>query len=341
MGVNLTELIEKEKINIQQLNARTIAVDAFNSLYQFLSTIRQYDGTPLMNTQGQVTSHLSGLFYRTTKLIENEIKPVYVFDGKPPELKHNTINERIQAKKQALEKYEKAKAKQDFAEMKKYAQATSRLTSEMISESKELLKAMGLPIIQAPGEGEAQAALMTIEGKCWASASQDFDSLLFGSPKLIRNMTISGRRKLPGKQIYILVEPELIKLNYNLKKMSITREQLVEIGLMIGTDFNKGIKGIGPKKALEAVKQGKTIEKVAKEMNTTIEVEPQQLRNIFLKPNVTTNYKIEFKKPNPEKITEILVEKNDFSKQRIQNSINKLIKFSETKNTQSKLDNWF
>ncbi len=341
MGVNLSDVIEKEKITIQQLNARVIAVDAFNSLYQFLSTIRQFDGTPLMNSRGEITSHLSGLFYRTVKLIENEIKPVYVFDGKPPELKHETINERIQAKKEALEKYEKAKQENDYDGMRKYAQATSKLTSEMISESKELLKAMGLPVIQAPGEGEAQAAFMASEGKCWASASQDFDSLLFGSPRLVRNMTISGRRKLPGKQIYVMVEPELIELQKNLNKLGLTREQLVEIGLMIGTDFNKGIKGIGPKKALEAVKQGKTIEEVASENEVELEVDAEELRKIFLKPNVTKEYEVKFKKPDTDKIKEILVEKNDFSEERIRNSIEKLVKFSEQKNTQSKLDNWF
>ena len=341
MGVNLSDLIEKEKTSIQQLNARTIAVDAFNSLYQFLSTIRQFDGTPLMNSKGEVTSHLSGLFYRTVKLIENEIKPVYVFDGRPPELKHETINERIKAKKEALEKYEQAKAKHDYEGMKKYAQATSRLTSEMISESKELLEAMGLPVVQAPGEGEAQAAFMASENKCWASASQDFDSLLFGSPRLIRNMTISGRRKLPGKQVYIMVEPELIELEKNLTKLGITREQLVEIGLMVGTDFNKGIKGIGPKKALEAVKQGKTIEGVARENGVELEADADILRRIFLKPNVTRDYKLKFKKPDVSRIEELLVEKNDFSKERIKNSVEKLVKFSEIKNTQSKLDNWF
>jgi len=341
MGVSLGEIIEKDKITLKHLNSRVIAIDAFNSLYQFLSSIRQFDGTPLMDSQGRITSHLSGLYYRTGKLIENEIKPVYVFDGKPPELKHETIQERIAAKKVALEKFEKAKVKKDYDEMKKYAQATSKLTSEMITDSKELLLAMGLPVIQAPGEGEAQAALIANENNAWASASQDFDSLLFGSTKLVRNITVSGRRKLPNKQIYILVEPELIELQKTLEQLEITREQLVEVGLMIGTDFNFGIKGIGPKKALEAVKEGKTVDDIAKEMQTELEVDSEQLRNIFLKPNVTSDYKVEFKDPNPEKITEILVEKHDFSKERIQKVIDKLTKSFEQKNTQSKLDSWF
>ena len=341
MGVNLGELIEKDKISLKHLNSRVIAIDAFNSLYQFLSSIRQFDGTPLMDSPGRTTSHLSGLYYRTGKLIENEIKPVYVFDGKPPELKQETIKERKAAKEVALEKFEKAKEKRDYEGMKKYAQATSKLTGEMIADSKELLLAMGLPVIQAPGEGEAQAALIAIENNAWASASQDFDSLLFGTTKLVRNITVSGRRKLPNKQIYVLVEPELIELPKTLEQLGITREQLVEIGIMIGTDFSKGIKGIGPKKALEAVKEGKTIEEVAKENNFEFEVDLNQLRNIFLKPNVTSDYKIEFKPPNPEKITEILVEKHDFSKERIQKVIDKLIKFNEQGNTQSKLDSWF
>lgn len=341
MGVQLGEICEKTKVELENLSGRTIAIDAFNSLYQFLSIIRQYDGTPLMDSAGRITSHLSGLIYRTGKLVEVGIKPIYVFDGIPPEIKQRTIEERKNAKKEAMKKFEKAREEKDFEAMKKYSQATSKLSTEMIEDSKNLIQAMGLPVIQAPQEGEAQAAFIASNGDCWASASQDFDSLLFKSPKLIRNMTITGRRKLPGKNVYMLVEPELFELEKILKNLGINYEQLVDIGIMIGTDFNTGIFGIGPKKALDAVKAGKTAEEMYKENEQVPEIDIDKLRKVFIEPNVSKDYSIEFKAPDEKKIYEILVEKHDFSKERIEKVVEKLVEKSESKGNQERLDKWF
>src|SRR3989344_9396763 len=212
MGVDLGDLIQKQEIELEDLRGRKIAIDALNAIYQFLSIIRQPDGTPLMDSHGNITSHLSGIFYRTTRLMEMGILPCYVFDGEPPKLKAQTVAERKEIRKEAEEKWKEAQKKGDLIEARKYAQAASKVTEPMLEESKKLLTAMGIPVVQAPSEGEAQAAFMCQQGDFYAAGSQDFDSLLFGAPRVLRNITITGKRKIPRKNVYIEVKPEMIDL---------------------------------------------------------------------------------------------------------------------------------
>ena len=212
LGVNLRGLVPIENIKLEDLGGKIVAIDAYNALYQFLAIIRQPDGTPLKDLTGKVTSHLSGLFYRTSNLVEMGIKPVYVFDGSPPVLKRAEIERRRQIKVEAAVHYEKAVAKGDMVKARMLAQATTSMKDYMEDDSKRLLSLMGLPCVQAPSEGEAQAAHMTRKGDADYCASQDYDSLLFGAPLLLRNVTISGRRKLPSKNIYVDVVPELVEL---------------------------------------------------------------------------------------------------------------------------------
>ncbi|MFH0986994.1 MAG: flap endonuclease-1 [Candidatus Micrarchaeota archaeon] len=341
MGTQLGEIVEKKKIELEAMADRVIAIDAFNTLYQFLSIIRQYDGTPLMDSQGRTTSHLSGLFYRTGKMIEAGVKPIYVFDGKPPAMKAGTLEGRGKIRTEAKEKWDKAKEEGDFESAKKYAQQSVKLNDEMIGSAKELLGAMGVPVVQAPEEGEAQASFIVTQGGAWAAASQDFDSLLFGATNLLRNMTVTGRRKLPNKNVYVLVEPELISLEENLEALKITREQLIDIGIIVGTDYNSGVYGIGPKKALQAVQAGKTAADVYKEQEQEPEVEIDSLRAMFLKPNVTKDYDIKFRPPDEKKMIEVLVEKHDFSKSRVEATIHTLMEYTKQKGKQGRLDQWF
>jgi flap endonuclease-1 len=295
-----------------------------------------------MDSKGRTTSHLSGLFYRTAKLIEAGVLPCYVFDGKPPLQKHATLRGRSEVKQAAVAKYEEAVEKEDVEEMRRYAMATSRLTDEMIEDSKTLLAAMGVPVVQAPGEGEAQAARIAERKDVWASASQDYDSLLFGSPNLLRNVTIVGRRKLPRKNVYITVEPEIITLHDALAQLRITREQLIDIGILIGTDYNEGIKGIGPKKALALVREGKTAERVYKEHGIEPDVDIKTLRGLFLKPDVTDRYSLVWKEPDEKKITKLLVDEHDFSQERIDKAAGALSESIRKSGTnQSRLDEWF
>lgn len=339
MGVNISDIVEKKKRTIQDFKNKKIAVDAHNTLYQFLSIIRQPDGTPLKDEKGRVTSHLAGLLYRTANLVESDIKIVYVFDGKPHELKTKTVDFRRNIREKAKEEWKEALAKGDIEVARKKAQQSSYLTSEMIEEAKQLLTYMGIPIVQAPSEGEAQASYMTKKGDVWATSSQDFDSLLFGAPILIRNLTITGRRKLPRKHVYINVEIEEINSNYSLVKLGITREQLVDIGILVGTDFNEGIRGIGPKTALKLIKKYGCLENIFKEKSFEIEGY-EEIRNIFLKPDVTDDYKLSWKMVNEAKVKNFLCNEFGFSENRVGKAIKKLTSFKE-KESQKSLEQWF
>ncbi len=307
MGVALRKLVEGKEIEIDELFGKSIAVDAFNWIYQFLSIIRLPTGEPLRDSKGNITSHLSGLFFRNMNLMKHGIKLVYVFDGVPPKFKEETILEREKRKEEAR------KLLEETGDIK-YAQQTAELTQDMIKESKELLKAMGIPIVQAPSEGEAEAAYLVKEKIVWASASQDWDSLLFGSPRLIRNLNITGRRKLPGKNIYIKVNPKLIILEDVLKELGINREKLILIGLILGNDFVEGVKGYGPKKAYNLVKKS-TKEGIFKKFNWGKREE--EVYEFFLKPPIE-KVEVKFNEPNWEKIKRILVDEHEFSEDRIE-----------------------
>jgi len=349
MGVNLKDLIPDDVKTIiddlRSLRGKVISIDAYNALYQFLTAIRQSDGTPLMDSRGRITSHLNGLFYRTINFVEAGIKLVYVFDGQPPEIKYMEIERRRKIKEEAVKKYEEALKKGDLEAAKRYAQMSARLTEDMVADAKKLLDAMGIPWVQAPAEGEAQAAYMTAKGDCWATGSQDYDSLLFGSPRLIRNLTISGRRKLPRKDIYIEIKPEVIELAKLLKKLSLTREQLIAIGILVGTDYNPdGVKGIGPKKALQLVRTYRDIDKLFKAIpRREFPVDPLKIFKYFMNPPHTDDYKLEWREPDEKAVIEILVEEHDFSIQRVKNALERYKKAyrEHIKGVQKGLDLWF
>ncbi len=348
MGVNLRDLIpDKAKTIIEDLKAlrgKAVIIDGYNALYQFLTAIRQPDGTPLMDSQGRITSHLSGLFYRTINIMEHGIKPAYVFDGKPPEMKAKEIERRKKIKEDATKKYEEAIRKGDLEAARRYAMMTAKLTDEMVADAKKLLDAMGIPWVQAPAEGEAQAAYIASRGDAWASASQDYDSLLFGSPRLVRNLTITGRRKLPRKNVYIEIKPEVIELKKLLEALGITREQLIDIAIMLGTDYNPdGIKGIGPKKALQLIKAYGTIEKIVKLYKAEFPVPPERIKEYFLNPPVASDYKLEWREPDEKAIYEILVEEHDFNPERVKNAVQRLMKAyrEHIKGRQMGLEAWF
>jgi flap endonuclease-1 len=326
LGVNLRDLVPKTPVTLETLGGKSIAIDAYNALYQFLAIIRQPDGTPLKDSTGKVTSHLSGLFYRTANLVELGIKVVYVFDGIPPTLKEVEIKRRAKVKEEALVKYEKALAEGKIEEARSYAQATSRLKDYMADDSKRLLTLMGIPWLQAPSEGEAQAAHLAKKGDTNFCASQDYDSLLFGAPMLVRNVTISGRRKLPKKDVYIDVVPETVELNQVLKELGITHEQLVDIGILVGTDFNpRGIKGMGPKTALKLIREHGTLEKALPHIkNAEFPVEPQRIRDIFLNPKVRDDYRLEWQPPGEEGIINFMCRERDFSEDRVRKTLEKM-----------------
>ena len=338
MGVNISDLVERKTVSLKDLSGRSIAIDAFNTLYQFLTTIRQPDGTPLMDRDGRVTSHVSGLFYRTATLLELGIRPVYVFDGAPPELKRKTIEARRAVRAAAQVEWKAAVEAGDMKKAQTAASRSSRLETPMVDESKSLLDAMGVPWVAAPGEGEAQMAEMVRRGDAWAGASQDFDAMLFGAPTLVRNLTLAGKRRLPsGKTVD--VSPEVVRLADVLSTLTITREQLVDVGILVGTDFNDGVRGIGPKKGLALVKRLGDLEHVAQEGKVPVPTEYLEVREIFLRPKVSDEYSISWGAPDAEGIRKVMCDLHSFSVDRIDSVIAR-IGHGSTDVSQARLDSW-
>ena len=338
MGVDLSDLVPATPRTLGDFANRSIAVDAFNTLYQFLSIIRQPDGTPLMDRQGRVTSHLSGIVYRTTNLLAVGIRPIFVFDGEPPRLKGRTIAARAEIKVRAQREWEDALLKGDLATARTKAMQTSRLTSEMVNQSRRLLGLLGVPCVQAPGEGEAQAARMAQTGDAWAAASQDYDAFLFGAPVLVRNLALSGKRKLPRKDVYVDVTPEQSDLAVALAKLGLTREQLVDLGILIGTDFNDGVKGIGPKKALALISKHGTIEAALGTIGADIPDAPA-IRDLFLRPNVTDDVEVRWRDPDAEGVRRMLVDEHAFSEERVQSALDR-VAGARKRAGQRALDQW-
>jgi flap endonuclease-1 len=253
---------------------------------------------------------------------------VYIFDGVPPSLKEVEVKRRLRAKEEAVKKYEEAVKRGDLEKARMYAQATARLRDYMVDDAKRFLTLMGIPWIQAPSEGEAQAAYLTMRGHAWAVGSQDYDSLLFGAIRLVRNITISGRRKLPRKPVYVKISPELIDLKDSLEKLGITRSQLVDLGILMGTDFNPdGIKGIGPKRAIALVKEYGSLEKILPVLEEVeFPVDPFEIRELFLKPKVTDNYQIRWGRVSVDGIIQFLCRERDFNEERVRKALEKAMR---------------
>ncbi len=321
MGVDIGDLFKQEKISFKDLHDRIIVIDAYNVIHQFLSSIRQRDGTPLKNSKGEITSHLTGLLHRTGNMVEARIRPVYAFDGKPHLLKAKTLEERKKRKELAEKEWKEALEAGDIKKARTKAQQTSRVTNEIIQQSKQLLDALGIPYIQSPSEGEAQASYMVKKGDAYAAGSQDFDCLLVGSPILVRNLTASTRRKLPGKEAYTKINPHQIRLKSNLKLLGITQKQLVDMAILIGTDFNDGIKGIGPKKGLNLIKKNGNVENalatVGGEKLPSFD-EIKEIRKIFLEPNITDDYSLDWPGSDNEKVIKILCDNHQFTLERVE-----------------------
>lgn len=340
MGLDLKPLVKSSPITISELSGKVIAIDAYNTIYQFLATIRGITGELLTNNNGEVTSHLSGLFYRNVNLLAEDIKLIYIFDGKPSPLKSKEIDRRRQVKQDALNKYQEAITAGRFEDARKYGQATSVLTDKMVEESKMILALLGIPYIQAPSEGEAAAAQLTQSNIAFACASQDYDSLLFGAKRLIRNLAISGKRKVPNRNVYVDIEPEIIEQQQLLNETGLNLEQLVDIGILIGTDFNPGgIPGIGPKTALKLVREHNKLEKIEKIEASLANIPYKEIREVFLKQEAPKINGIEFNEINYDALVNFLCTEKNFSVARVNTSLDK-VKKSITNRNQS-LEKWF
>jgi flap endonuclease-1 len=333
MGVALRDIIADYKTPVTwEALPGIAAIDANNALYQFLTIIRQPDGTPLMDRRGRVTSHLSGILFRVASFMEKGIKPVFVFDGKPAPLKQATIDQRRTLRAKAGEKWKEALERGDEEEAYKQARSSTRVDTTVIETSKELLGLMGIPIVQAPGEGEAQASYMVAKGDARYVVSQDYDTLLFGAPLLVRNLTVSGKRKIRGRQI--TVNPERIVLADTLAGLHLTREELIEIGILIGTDFNPGVDGVGAKTGLKIVQKGEFLTKLKENIP---DFDPAPVMDMFLHPPVTDDYTLAAGHPDPEGIRKMLCDGYDFSPERVNNAMEGFT----VKAGQKTLESWF
>ncbi|WP_400209244.1 flap endonuclease-1 [Methanomethylophilus alvi] len=342
MGVNLSDLTEPKSMEMEDLRGKKVAIDTYNIVYQFMSAIRQPDGYPLCDSKGRTTSHLTGLLHRTASLIEAGIEPVFVFDGKPHPLKQATLDGRKERREKAEQEWKDAVERGDMKTAHTKAQQTSRMTDEVKESAKELIRYMGLPIVDAPSDGEQEAAYICRRKDAWATASQDFDSLLFGTPVLLRNLTMTGRRKVPGKDIYREIKTEVIDSEEFLRNLGISREQLVDMCILMGTDFNTGIKGIGPKKALKLVRDNGDLESVLRKIGEDIP-DYQEIRGIFLDYEGSDDYSVEHGPLDRQAVVDMLTS-YDFSADRVNSALDRIEsarKEEERKRKQKALDAWF
>lgn len=340
MGLDLKPIVNPSPLKLAELSGKVVAVDAFNTIYQFLATIRGPTGEPLANSRGEITSHLSGLFYRNTNLLMENIRPIYVFDGKAHELKIDEIERRSKLKREATESYNLAIEEGRIEDARKFGKRTSVLTDKMVEESKKLLDYLGIPAVQAPSDGEAAAAYLTKHEIAFASASQDYDSILFGAKRLVRNLAISGRRKVPNRNAYVDVEPEIFEHEKVLKEIGLTHEQLVDVGILIGTDFNPGgFQGIGPKTALKLIKESGRLENVEKIKHLLPDVPYAEIRKIFLEPDEPKVGEIRFGPVDREKVLDFLCVEKSFSADRVSGQLDRVHK--TTQNRSQSLEQWF
>jgi len=313
VGLPLRDIVVAQELPWEALSGRTLAVDGYNAVYQFLATIRQRDGQLFCDPAGHVTSHLMGVFYRTTSLLREGVLPVWVFDGKPPERKAGTIRRRIAVKERAEAQYQEALAAGDLETARRKAAQTSHLTHPMVEELDELLRALGVPVVLAPSEGEAQAAVMAARSVVWASASEDYDTLLFGAPRLIRGLAARGRTGSGGGA-------QFIDRDALLAQLGIDGDELIRLGVIVGTDFNEGATGYGPKKALKVVQQHLGFDETMRRVGLDPE-EAREVAEIFRHPNAADVPPPVFGPVDEAAVDRILVDRHSFSEERVRAAV--------------------
>jgi flap endonuclease-1 len=340
LGCDLRPIIVRREIKLEELRGRVLAVDGNNTLYQFLSLIRTPEGVSLKDSQGRTTSHLAGLLFRSTRLmLDYDLRFVFVFDGPPHPLKARVLAERRAVREKARTEWSEALRRHDFQTAWSKAVMMSKLDQPMIDDAKRLLSLIGVPYVQAPREGEAQAAFMASRGDVWAASSRDYDSILFGSPRVVRYLTISGREFLPSKGVSRPLKPELIELSSFLRYHGITDKQLVDLAILIGTDFNEGIKGIGPKTALQLIKRHGSLEALPDDLRDKIPHDLETLRNIFLRPEVTSEYSTLQRRVDENGLLRFLCSERGFSQERVKVALERLKRISQ-RAPESDLGHW-
>ncbi|KAN0087414.1 PIN domain-like protein [Tylopilus felleus] len=343
---------------MKTLFGRKVAIDASMSIYQFLIAVRQRDGEMLTNDAGETTSHLMGFFYRTIRIVENGIKPVYVFDGRPPELKSGVLAKRFERREEAKADGEEAKETGTAEEVDKFTRRTVRVTREHNEECQKLLRLMGIPVVIAPSEAEAQCAELARGGKVYAAGSEDMDTLTFATPILLRHLTFSEAKKAPISEI---------NLEKALQGLDMNMSHFIDLCILLGCDYLEPIKGIGPKSALKLIREYNGLEgvvehlreKQAEKEEKAVDAEEggkkkkggiqvpeewswQEAKKLFEKPDVlpASEVEIEWKEPDVEGLVQFLVVEKGFNEERVRKGAEKLQKFLSAKQ-QGRLDGFF
>lgn len=326
---------------IKTFFGRKVAIDASMCLYQFLIAVRQQDGQQLTNDDGETTSHLMGMFYRTLRMIDNSIKPCYVFDGKPPVLKGGELEKRLARREQATKNIEALKESGTAEELAKFERRTVKVTREQNEEAKKLLDLMGIPYVNAPCEAEAQCAELAKGGKVYAAASEDMDTLCYKTPFLLRHLTFSEQRKEPIQEIDVAKVLEALEMD---------QKQFVELCILLGCDYCESIRGVGPVSAFKLIKEYGTIEGVLEFIKSNPDSKykiPEDwpyegARELFLNPDVIPAKDVELKWREPDEagLLKFMVEEKGFSEERIKSGIERLKKGLKT-TSQGRLDGFF
>ncbi|KAI3388121.1 hypothetical protein SNEBB_001181 [Seison nebaliae] len=318
---------------------RRIAIDASMSIYQFLVAVRQ-DGSNLTGTDGETTSHLIGLFYRTIRLADNGIKPVYVFDGKAPEMKSLELKKRAEKRSEAEKELTEAKTKGDVEMIDKFSKRLVKVTKVHVEECQNLLKLMGIPFVIAPCEAEAQCAELVKGGEVYGAGTEDMDCLTFGTPVLLRHLNASEAKKMNIQQF------DYQKI---LQDLNFTSTQFIDLCILLGCDYCESIRGIGPKRAVELIKKYSDIETIIKNLDKKKYGVPddwqyEKARQLFVEHPVTSakelDEQLKWLEPNEEELVEYMVKEKGFSEDRIRNGC---IKLRKAKNSvqQGRIDSFF
>jgi flap endonuclease-1 len=341
MGVNLTPIISRKPTSLESLRGKSFAVDASQMLYQFLALIRKPDGTFFTDTEGNVTSHLIGFAFRVTRLLcDYSMRFILVFDGRPAQLKLRELEERRLRREKALAEWRLAVKEGRLAEAFSKAVSSTRLTAAMVEDTKTLLSAMGLPFVEAPSDAEAQAAFIVQRREAYAVAGRDYDTLLYGSPRLVRNLAIRSTEFYPSKGYSKVLKPELIEAGEALSRLGITREQLVDVAILVGTDFNEGVKGIGPKKALQLIKKYGRIDEIPRSILPKAPENYAEVRKVFMQPDVKKEYSVKYSGLDEAWLMEFLHSEKGFSRDRVTKLIERMRRFYRSVAEDTTLREW-
>ncbi|MBI4440838.1 flap structure-specific endonuclease [Candidatus Woesearchaeota archaeon] len=295
MGVQISGVLPSKEITLQDLKGKRLAVDTYIHLYQFLSA------TPVLTDHlDRITTHLSGIFFRTAHLLSLGIKPVYVFDGPFLEIKKH-------------DKFTKEAAQ---------PRVTSTLSLEMINETKVLLTALGIPLVQAPAEGEAQAAHMCAKGDVFAVASQDYDSLMFGAKRMVKNLSFARKQKQKKGFVYTGVYQYELKDVLNALKLDYN--QFVMFCMLVGTDFNPGVEGLGQKNALKVVQKYRTFTRIFEKVKWQYGYLPKAVYEHIKTMPITNKYQLRWTPVDKDTVMNLLVKEHDFNRKRVADTLETL-----------------